>query len=153
MSGISRIQEKREEIKTLANVPAGREIWFKDGDQAFVTSLASGDEGDSMIDEIYMYTYRDGNRWINVLSEPEMDTSFIPSDTRPSHKFAFWAYVHEVIHAEKKQDSWETIQGPGGKQLFKENVDDFKVVSLGFGRSDYIWNQLVDIYSDWGKLN
>ena len=24
---------------------------------------------------------------------------------------------------------------------------------MGFGRSDYVWNQFVDIYSDWGALN
>ena len=45
------------------------------------------------------------------------------------------------------------MQGPGGKKLYKESINDFRIVSLTFGRSDYIWNQLVDIYNDWGGLN
>ena len=37
--------------------------------------------------------------------------------------------------------------------MFKETVNDFRVVALTFGRSDYIWNQLVDIYNDWNGLD
>ena len=37
--------------------------------------------------------------------------------------------------------------------MYKEEVNDFRVIALSFGRSDYIWNQLVDVYNDWGKLN
>ena len=37
--------------------------------------------------------------------------------------------------------------------MYREEINDFRVVALGFGRSDYVWNQLVDIYSDWGSLN
>ena len=45
------------------------------------------------------------------------------------------------------------IQGPQGRKLFKEEVNDFRVIALTFGRSNYIWNQLVDVYNDWGALN
>jgi hypothetical protein len=45
------------------------------------------------------------------------------------------------------------ISGPSGRKLFKEEVNDFRVIALTFGRSNYIWNQLVDIYNDWGALN
>ena len=37
--------------------------------------------------------------------------------------------------------------------MYKEEVNDFRIISLGFGRSDYIWNQLVDVYNDWVSLN
>ena len=37
--------------------------------------------------------------------------------------------------------------------MFVQHVDDFKVIPLGFGRSNYIWNQLVDVYNDWGSLD
>ena len=156
MGGINRIQERREEQRTgfsNGNQAVGREIWFKDGDQAFLTALATGHEDDSKLDEFYIYTYRSGNRWVNLLSDPDTDTSDVPSDTRPSHKFGFWAFVHEVIHPEKRVDSWEEIAGPGGKKMYKEEVNDFRIISLGFGRSDYIWNQLVDVYNDWTGLN
>jgi len=154
MSGIARIQNTRETRRPgSTEYPQRREVWFRDGDQAFMTSVATGDEGDERLDELYLFTYKSGNRWINLLSEADIDTSAVPDDTRPSHKFAFWTYVHEVLHTEKKMDEWEEFAGPGGKKMYKEDINDFRIVSLGFGRSDYIWNQLVDVYNDWGNLN
>ena len=156
MSGISMIQTKRENRYQGGqddNRMPGREIFFKDGDQAFLSPIATGDEGDTNLDEIYLYTYRDGNRWMNILDDSEVDTSMVPADTRASHKFAFWAYVHDVVHTEARNDEWEPVSGPGGRKMFKETVNDFRVVCLTFGRSDYIWNQLVDIYNDWNGLD
>ena len=156
MSGISMIQTKRETRYQGGqddNRIPGPEIFFKDGDQAFLSPIATGDEGDANLDEIYLYTYRDGNRWMNILDDPEVDSSMVPADTRASHKFAFWAYVYEVVHTEARSEEWEPVSGPGGRKMFKETVNDFRVVSLTFGRSDYIWNQLVDVYNDWGGLD
>ena len=154
MSGISRIAKQRDEIRNPVERSSNKEVWFKDGDQAFLSPVATGEEEDSKLDELYMYTFRNTeNRWTNRLQDDAVDNSDIPANVRPSHKFAFWAYVHEVVHPEKRNDSWEEIAGPSGKKLFKEVVNDFKVISLTFGRSDYIWNQLVDIYNDWGGLN
>ena len=154
MSGISRISKGREESRRpMADRSPGREVWLKDGDQVFLTSLATGDENDTMLDEVYLYTFRLGNRWTNVLKDERVDASNVPDDTRASHKFAFWAYVHNIIHADKRNDEWEEVEGPSGKKLFREDVNDFRIISLGFGRSDYVWNQLVDVYSDWGALS
>ena len=155
MGGINRIQAKREETRqpSQSEMAPAREIWFKDGDQAFVTPIASGEDGDNLLDEIYLYTYKSGNRWINLLSDDAVDTSVVPDNYRPAHKFAFWGYVHEVIHPDKRNDDWIEVNGPGGKKMYKEEVNDFRVIALSFGRSDYIWNQLVDVYNDWGKLN
>ena len=156
MSGISRIQTKRETRyqggQEDTRMP-GRELFFKDGDQAFMYPVATGDEGDVNLDEIYLYTYREGNRWMNLLDDPSVDTSMVPADSRATHKFAFWAYVYEVVHTESRNDEWEPVSGPGGRKMFKETINDFRVVTLTFGRSDYIWNQLVDIYNDWNGLD
>ena len=154
MSGIGRIQAKRSESRNpQSNLPPMREVWFKDGDQAFVTPVASGEDGDNLLDEIYLYTYKSGQRWITLLSDKDVDTSGVPDNYRPSHKFAFWGFVHEIIHPEKRADDWIEVAGPNGRKLYKEEVNDFRVIGLSFGRSDYIWNQLVDVYSDWGALN
>jgi hypothetical protein len=37
--------------------------------------------------------------------------------------------------------------------MYKEVVNDFRILPLTFGRGNYIWNQLVDVYNDWGFLN
>jgi len=154
MSGIARITKGREESRRpLPERAPGREVWLKDGDQLFLTSVATGAENDIFLDEIYLYTFRVGNRWTNLIKDEKVDTSGVPEDTRASHKFAFWAYIHEIIHTEKRSDEWIEIEGPAGKKVYKEEVNDFRIISLGFGRSDYVWNQLVDVYSDWGALN
>ena len=154
MGGINRIAQKQEKTQTGGGTGTpGREIWFRDGDQAFLTPVATGEEGDDRFDEIYMYTYRLNDRWTNKLSDDHIDTSDVPDNVRPSHKFAFWAYVHEILHPERRNENWMEIQGPQGRKLFKEEVNDFRVIALTFGRSNYIWNQLVDVYNDWGALN
>ena len=67
MSGIGRIQEAREtKGQSGSNGVPGREVWFRDGDQAFLSSIATGEEGDTKLEELYMYTYNSGNRWINL---------------------------------------------------------------------------------------
>tara|TARA_R110001583_G_scaffold69913_7_gene198089 strand:- start:1050 stop:1727 length:678 start_codon:yes stop_codon:yes gene_type:complete len=154
MSGIARIAQGRDDAKRpLPERAAGREVWLKDGDQLFLTSVATGEENDKFLDEIYLYTFRVGNRWTNLIKDEKVDTSGVPEDARPSHKFAFWAYVHNIIHSEKRSEDWMEIEGPAGKKVFREDINDFRIVPLGFGRSDHVWNQLVDVYSDWGALN
>ena len=154
MSGIASIVQGRERPQVGSrNTVANQEIWFKDGDQAFVTSMATGEPDDTLLDQIELYTFRHGNRFVNLLKDDGVDLSVVPADTRPSHKFAFWGYVHEIIHTSKRQDDWEQIEGPSGKKLFKETVNDYKVIALTFGRNDYLFSQLIDVYNDWGSLN
>ena len=153
MGGIFAIQNRVEERSNPQSQSSGQEIFFKDGDQAFLTPVASGEENDKLLDEVYLYTYRSGTRWINLLKDDDTDASEVPDNVRPSHKFAFWAYVHDIMHTEKRFDDWEEVEGPQGKKLFVQHIDDFRVIPLGFGRSNYIWNQLVDIYNDWGSLD
>ena len=40
-----------------------------------------------------------------------------------------------------------------GRKVFKETINDFKLISLGFGRGNYLWNQLTDVYGEWGSLD
>ena len=67
MSGIGRIQSLREESKQEAASRSAvpfREVWFKDGDQAFITSVATGEDNDVNLDEVSLYTFRQGNRFV-----------------------------------------------------------------------------------------
>ena len=154
MSGITRIQQGREEYRRPdVTFTPGKEIWFRDGDQVFLSSVATGSDDDKYLDELYLYVFRAGTRLVNLLKDDRVDTSIVPEDVRPSHKFAIWAYIHNIIHLEKRNDDWVEIEGPSGKKMYKEDINDFRIISLSFGRSDYIWKQLVDVYNDWGALN
>tara|TARA_R110002020_G_scaffold18947_4_gene65641 strand:+ start:4096 stop:4782 length:687 start_codon:yes stop_codon:yes gene_type:complete len=155
MSGIAKIQQQRDDYRSGASTTftPGKEVWLKDGDQLFLSCVATGEAEDPNLEEYYMYTFRKDNRWTNVLRDDSVDQSEVPDDVRPSHKFAVWAYVHEIIHLDKRSEDWEVVSGPGNKQLFKEVVEDFRIISLGFGRSDYVWNQFVEVFDDWGSLD
>jgi|TARA_R100000458_G_C8230099_1_gene212050 hypothetical protein len=160
MSGIARIQARIEERNTLAQSNLdSKEFWIRDGDQIFFSSVGDGKEGDPYVSEITLVTYRDGNRWTNVYLKDKSTFEEvaralnIPEDTRPSNRFALWAYVYDALHVEKKSDDWEAIEGPNGKTLYKQEVNDYKIIALPFGRGGYLWSQLVDIFEDWGTLN
>ena len=155
MSGISRIQQQREDSRRpqQQTQTPGRELWFRDGDQACLSSIATGDENDKHMDEINLYTFRMGNRWINLLKHETVDNSIVPEGTRASNKFTFWAFVHRVIHLDRLNDDWAAVEGPGGKMMYREDINDYRIITLGFGRNDYVWDQLSGIYSDWGGLD
>ena len=153
MSGIKRIQEKHDE-SNREDRPVSREIWLKDGDQVFLTSIATGAEDDTFMDELYLFTFRVGTRWTNLLKDERVDASCVPDENqRPTHKFAFWAYVHCIMHTTRRNDSWVEVEGPGGRKMFREDVNDYKIIPLNFGLRQYIWNQFVDVYSDWNGLD
>ena len=78
MVGISGIQsriDRRTSSETSAELR--KELWFKDGDQAFMSIVATGDEDDPRLADYWMYTFNDEGRWTSVLGgakEPDLRT-------------------------------------------------------------------------------
>ena len=167
MSGISMIQNNisSKETRATQNSEAnGKEVWLKDGDQVFMKSMATGEEGDIHMEEFYVYEFQQGvdKSWTSVLVENGEPVSSVPSEAMvyedgrrkaPRHKFALWGYVTEILHTEQRVDSWEEITSPSGSKMYKETVNDFKVLTLSFGAQNSNWNQFVDIYEDNGSLD
>jgi len=166
MGGISMISQRRKQMSAPATVTNNQsELWFKDGDQALIKSVATGHPDDTAMTYIKVYQYRDGNTFKTVLDSiyngekddyvtPEgLVVDGIPEGVSSKHQFAFWAYIDEVFHSEKRVESWEVITGKSGKEMYKEVVNDFKVIKLGFGRGDIVFGQLEEIYEDEGSLD
>ena len=156
MQGIKSIQKgiDAEEQRLESPRPASRELFLKDGDQVFLSSIASGHDEDDKLAQIVLYTFRAGRGWTNLLKHKDVDESQLPEDARLQRKFAFWTYVHEVAHTfNPNNENWEVVEGLAGRKMFKETVNDYKLIALGFGRGNYLWNQLTDIYGEWGSLN
>jgi len=158
MSGIARIQSRIQERLQTQNIDT-KEYFLRDGDQVFLSAAGDGKEGDPFVSEIQMLTWREGNRFRSVLITENDDVDKIrvalnvPDDSRVQKKFAMWTYIYEALHVEKRVDSWTALEGPSGKTLYKEELNDFRIMSLPFGRGGYLWNQLVDIFEEWGSLN
>lgn len=161
MSGIRKIQQLRNNIQRPQNTQTStpsQELYLRDGDQVFLQSVATGDDNDVYIDQVQMYTWeREGGGLNNLLCHDKVDNSVVPIDISPSQKFAFWTYVFDLYHAtlseRGREAGWEPIKDATGKELYKEDVNDFKIIHLSYGRNSYVFNQLTDIYNDWGKLN
>ena len=163
MNGIARIQKTLDEAKgnreaAIVDRVERKEIFFKDGDQAFVSPVATGNEDDTLLSDYRLFTFMNGRYLANVLDDERVDTSNIPAlddgqPRRSTRKFAFWGYIHYILHTTRTSDSVEAIEGPGGRQLFKETINDYRILSFSFGRGSMNWNQLLDIYEDWGSLS
>lgn len=156
MPGIRAINERSTRTSSERGTSSNRrELYFRDGDQAFLIPVATGEDNDPYLDEFWMYTFQDGGSFRSVLEGPNGPMGKIPEGTRASHRFAFWAYVIEVFHGSNpnNNDRWEAVTGPSGKTVYKEEINDFRVIALSMGRSNALWNQLVDVYNDWGTLN
>tara|TARA_R100000152_G_C6776763_1_gene206116 strand:+ start:1243 stop:1935 length:693 start_codon:yes stop_codon:yes gene_type:complete len=158
MSGIARIQSRIQERLQTQNVDS-KEYFLRDGDQVFLSAAGDGKEGDPFVSEIQMLTWREGNRFRSVLITEDDDVDKIrvslniPEDSRVQKKFAMWVHIYEALHVERRVDSWTAIEGPSGKTLYKEELNDFRIMALPFGRGGYVWNQLVDVFEEWGTLN
>ena len=164
MAGIADIQNRYESYQknrnSVSNNSLGRELFLKqDGDQAFIKSIATGTPEDPYLAEIRLHTFREDGRWQSVLHTEEGPADEVPEGSVPSRKFALWAYVSEVIHPEKPNLGlagdldWEERTLPSGKVVFVEPINDFRIITLSFGRGRYLWNELVDIYNDWQGLD
>tara|TARA_R110000824_G_scaffold9814_3_gene43423 strand:+ start:1060 stop:1770 length:711 start_codon:yes stop_codon:yes gene_type:complete len=157
LSDINRREQKRAEGR-VSNA-ARKEIWLRDGDQVFLRSVATGEDGDAMLEELYVFALQtDSGSWQTVLADPEtnrpMGNVEVPEDRRASHKFAFWAYVSDIIHSDRHRDDWEEIQSAsGGRTAYRETVNDFRIMTLPFGRNNQYWNMLVDQFEDWDGLH
>ena len=158
MSGIARIQSRIQERLQTQNVDT-KEYFLRAGDQVFLSAAGDGKEGDPFVSEIQMLTWREGNRFksVSITENDDVDkirvALNVPEDSRVQKKFAMWTYIYEALHVEKRVDSWTALEGPSGKTLYKEELNDFRIMSLPFGRGGYLWNQLVDIFEEWGSLN
>ena len=147
----------------------GLELWLKDGDQALVQIVSSGDpadnpsEVDSRIDDFYIHTIQStsdsgGRAFKQFLCEPltyetDDDCEHCADNKNPGHQFGMWCYVYYILHNEQRQDDWEEVQNRGGVTRYKQTVNNFMVFAKGFGRGDYLWNQVSDIYNEQEGLN
>lgn len=159
MAGIANITKGREEEKANREYPSlGRELWLKDKDVATVTIIPTGEESDGRLDHFYMISPRmtsdQGKTYFpTILCENGVAPAQF-SDARPAHKFAFWVYVENIIHAKNDPNKdWEEKTLASGNKQYVETVNDFMVFSRGFGRGDYLWNQVVEINDEQGALN
>ena len=158
MAGIkSIVQNRKQDYQT-----GGLELWLKDGDQAHVAVIATGEENDARLDDFYRHTVQIRSTgddaqvsWNNVLCDARngKKCTLCDSGNKPQHRFGVWTYVYRIVHSENRDNAWKATKLKTGNVVYVEDVNDFRVFSQGFGQKDYIWNAFVDIYTEYGALN
>jgi hypothetical protein len=168
--GIKQMQ-KRQEERENSQTEATRELWLKDGDQAFLTILTDEkeDEEGNYVDnlfssyfvrrqnittdtgKVYPRKFFVGEKWDDIPDE-------YVAQKVVSEQIGFWAYVYYVLH-EKRNDKvkgneeWKEEKAPGGSTRFKEEVNDFKIYLGGLGQKRSFEGELNGIYNDVGSLD
>lgn len=163
MSGIASIVKERRENPDFEG-EARRELWLKDGDNAFVTFVVKGDDDkDNRLSTFFMKSYQQINdsgqkSWRNCVCDVPLEDGscggYCPDDFTVRKEFGIWAYVHQIHHdfqnPSKDTDAiaWkEKVNATGGVK-YVESIDDFRVFRRGFGRNGSFFDQLVDIYNE-----
>ena len=147
----------------------GLELWLKDGDQAIVQIVSSGDpsenekDADTRLDDFYIHTIQTqsdtgGRAFRQLLCNPltynsDDECPHCADGKNPGHQFGIWCYVYYILHNDQRQDDWEPIKNNTGVVKYKQTVNNFMVFAKGFGRGDYLWNQVADIYNEQEGLN
>lgn len=169
MAGIKKVFQRREE-EAKAKQQNTINLWLKDGDKAYGMIVPDGGPDDLRFDSVFVHTFpvtydngSVGRRTIlcpktfvaegaNFLRET-CETCSEDSKAYSSEKFAFWMYVFNVLHDKQRDETWEELKGVTGQVKYKEEVNAFKVFSMGPGKNDYLLKQLVDLYNEQGALN
>ena len=173
IAGISNRADKEEQERSSRRGP-GSELWLYDGDIAQVTIVPSGDPEDYRIQDFSTYRAtgmgRNGAYTYDAMAEGvsssgQFKATEVDSGTQLRTKFGVWLYVESVMRnpnntkalaknfGEDTVATWPTEQTPSGKAFLKQEAGNFQMWSQGFGRSKYLWNQIVDIYDEDGSLN
>lgn len=159
MPGIDKINKEREE--RFGNRPqssGGSELILRsDGDQAIIAVVASGNEdNDNRISAFYRHVDKnDEGQWEYGFCKRSIDErcDMCDNDKVPQHRFGFWVYVYSLLRKEAGQgDGWKKTAY--GKETFYElEINNFKMLSLPFGRNEMIWNQFMGIFHENGAMN
>jgi hypothetical protein len=161
MPGIAKIAGRRDEERVNTQFTPTRDLFLKDGDTAYVSFVPTGDEDDNRLDSLWIHTIQktsdSGQKLFDSIvcqrTEDNDQCEFCAEDNRAQHQFALWTYVYYILHPTQANDEWTLEQTAGGNKRYKETVENYRVFRRGFGRSDYLWNNLVDIYTENGALN
>ena len=109
-----------------------KNLIIRENDQIFFTCVASERDDKDYLDDVYRYYLTDERRYL--LKHEDVDDSNVPEGTRAQHLLSMWVYVYYVLHEERRNNSWAEIETEAKKKMFKEDINDYKIIDFGYGR-------------------
>ena len=70
-------------------------------------------------------------------------------DVQARKRLAMWAYVYFVYHENRDNEEWVEKELDSKKKMFKENVEDFKIVEFPYGQ----WDRETRVYANRQKFD
>ena len=158
-------KNRREDFEN--NSFQGRELFFtSDGDLANLAIVPSGSPEESDTETRLLDYHQHSERvtptgpqdsgWrFNFCTLATLGTcQHCDRGVKKQYRFAFWSYVfnRRIKNAPQNSDNWEQVKSPAGL-MWEQQINDFRIISLPFGRSDMYWNLLLQLSYDEGALN
>ena len=161
-------ENKREEFKkNAANKNKGRELFFPgDGDLANIAIVPSGSPEEAAT-ETRLLDYHQHSERVQPTGPQDSGWRFsfctlavtgtceaCDRGVYKQYRFAFWAYVYNrrIKNQPQNTDNWQQVKAPSG-MMWQQEINDFRIVSLPFGKSDMYWQLLLQLSYDKGGLN
>ena len=113
-------------------------LMTKPNDIVYFTPVASSFYEKEHIEELEMY-FLDGRYKLKQEGE----------DVQARKRLAMWAYVYFVYHENRDNEEWVEKALASKKKMFKENVEDFKIVEFPYGQ----WDRETRVYANRQKFD
>ena len=113
-------------------------LFTKPNDIVHFTPVASSFYEKEYIEELEMY-YLDGRYRLKLENE----------EVSARKRLAMWAYVYFVYHENRDNDEWVEKELDSKKKMFKENVEDFKIIEFPYGQ----WDRETRVYANRQKFD
>tara|TARA_R110000744_G_scaffold139486_15_gene250541 strand:+ start:1101 stop:1727 length:627 start_codon:yes stop_codon:yes gene_type:complete len=115
-----------------------KNLFIKSNDIVYFTPVASSLYEKEYIEELEMY-YLDGRYRLKLEDE----------DVSARKRLAMWAYVYFVYHDNRDNDEWIEKELDSKKKMFRENIEDFKIIDFPYGQ----WDKETRVYSNRQKFD
>ena len=115
-----------------------KSLMTKPNDIVYFTPVANSFYEKELIEELEMY-FLDGRYKLKQEGE----------DVQARKRLAMWAYVYFVYHENRDNDEWVEKELDSKKKMFKENVEDFKIVEFPYGQ----WDRETRVYANRQKFD
>ena len=162
-------ERRREEFKANANNGSqGREMFFsEDGDHAIIGIVPSGNPSEADT-ETRLLDYHQHSEQVQPTSPQDTGWRFYfcslavkgtcqycDRGMKKQYRFAFWAHVfaRRTKSTPQNTDNWEQVKVPGQGVMWEQQLNDFRIISLPFGKDDMYWNLLLQLSYDKDGLN
>ena len=113
-------------------------LMTKPNDIVYFTPVASSFYEKEHIEELEMY-FLDGRYKLKQEGE----------DVQARKRLAMWAYVYFIYHENRDNEEWVEKELDSKKKMFKENVEDFKIVEFPYGQ----WDRETRVYANRQKFD